>query len=213
MIRVLIADEHRSFAEALAIRLDAEPGLAIVATVTRPAEALRATRGRPPDVAIVDVDGGDDFLALAEPLRAMCPGVGLVAVSGGEDIEVLARAVRHGFRGWVSKEAAVETLVDVLKALRVGETCIPPLLLTGLLAHLLQEEVGRSAAATAIDSLTARELQVLRAMSSGASRQDVAAQLGISANTLRTHVQNVLTKLGVHTSLAAVQLARSAGVT
>ena len=213
MISVLIADEHRSFAESLAIRLDVEPDLDVVAAVTRPAQALRAGRGRPADVLIVDVDGGEDFLTMAAPLRAMWPGLGLVAVSGGEDIELLARAVRHGYRGWVPKEAAVETLIDVLKAVRAGETCIPPLLLTGLLAHLLREEAGRSAAAAAIDSLTGRELQVLRALSTGDGRQDVAAQLGISANTLRTHVHNILTKLGVHTSLAAVQLARSAGVT
>jgi DNA-binding NarL/FixJ family response regulator len=213
MINVLIADAHRSFAEALAVRLGVEPDLEVVAAVTRPAQALRAGSGRHADVAIVDADGGEDFLGLAEPLRAMWPGLCLVALSGGEDIDVLARAVRHGFRGWLSKEASVETLIDVLKALRSGETRIPPLLLTGLLAQLLREETRRSAAAAAIDSLTGRELQVLKALSSGASRQDVAAQLGVSTNTLRTHVQHILTKLGVHTALAAVQLARSAGVT
>lgn len=194
------------------MRLDLEPDLEVVAAVNRPAQALRACRGRPVDVVIVGVDGGEDILPMAGSLRAMWPGLGLVAVSGGQDIELLTRAVRHGFRGWVAKEAAVETLIDVLKALRSGATCIPSLLLTGLLANLLREDAGRSAAAAAFDSLTERELQVLRALSSGAGRQDVAAQLGISANTLRTHVHNILAKLGVHTSLAAVQLARSAGV-
>jgi DNA-binding NarL/FixJ family response regulator len=213
MIGILIADDQRSFAEVLAIRLDVEPDLQVVAAVGRPEDGLRVTRAHSVDVAVVNVDGGDDFVALGGQLQALRPGLELVAVSAGDDDAVLARAVREGFRGWVSKDSGVQSLLDVLRAVCRGETCIPPLLLTGLLRHLLQEQADQGATNAPIASLTARELQVLRAMSNGAARQDIAEQLSISPNTVRTHMQSVLTKLGVHTSLAAVRLARSAGVT
>ena len=89
---------------------------------------------------------------------------------------------------------------------------IPPLLLTGLLAHLMQEHDQTSEAETRLAALTVREREVLKAIASGESRQVIADELAISTNTLRTHLQSILTKLEVHTTLAAVALARRGGV-
>ena len=95
-----------------------------------------------------------------------------------------------------------------MRAVRRGETCIPPVLLTGLLGHLLREQAEERSTGLVLAPLTSRERQVLRAMTRGADRQEISAELGISLNTVRTHSQNILTKLGVHSSLAAVRLAR-----
>jgi len=135
-----------------------------------------------------------------------------VGVAGVDDTDLLAQAVREGFRGWVPKDVGIAALLDVLEAVSRGETCIPPALLSRLLPQLLREEEEQRAAEKPLASLTARELQVLKAMSTGASRHEIAAQLGISSNTVRTHMQSILTKLGVHSSLAAVTVARRAGI-
>jgi DNA-binding NarL/FixJ family response regulator len=117
-----------------------------------------------------------------------------------------------GFRGWVPKDVGIGSLLDVIHGVVRGHTCIPPLLLTSLLHNLLTEEEETRAAERPLSSLTVREREVLRAMSSGANRMQIAELLAISPNTVRTHAQSILTKLEVHTSLAAVMIARRAGL-
>jgi DNA-binding NarL/FixJ family response regulator len=212
-VRIVLGDTQRAFIEALALRLDDEPDVCVVAAVTRPEDVERVVRSQRLDVAVLSADtGAADFVALGSALLSAQPPPFLVAVSGSDDTAALARAVRMGFRGWVPKEAGVPTLLDVVHAVRRGETWIPPLMLTGLLDRLLLEEEEQRAATAPLASLTVREVDVLRAMTNGASRQETAVQLAMSVNTVRTHTQSILRKLGVHSSLAAVAVARRAGL-
>lgn len=213
-IRVVLGDGHRSFVEALAMRLDAERGFEVVATAWRPEETMRAVRAQPVDVAVLAVDGKTGgFLDLGDRLLALRPALKLVGVTNGDDPTALLHAVRSGFRAWVPKDVGICVLLDVLHAVCRGETWIPPVLLTRLLHELFSEREEQRAAELPLASLTAREQEVLRVMARGASRQEIAGQLDISSNTVRTHTQSILNKLGVHSSLAAVTLARRAGVT
>lgn len=211
-IRVVLGDEQRSFVEALAMRLEQEPFIRVVAAVTRPEEVLRAVRAQPVDLAVLTVDRHGGLLDLGPRLSAARPELKLVGVAGTDDTATMARAVQAGFRAWIPKDVGICVLLDVLQAVCRGETWIPPGLLTRLLEHLLTEQEEKRRAEEPLAALTAREQQVLRAMSSGATRDEIARQLCISGNTVRTHTQSILTKLGVHTSLAAVTLARRAGV-
>ncbi|MGY1671020.1 response regulator transcription factor [Geodermatophilus sp. SYSU D00710] len=210
--RLLLADHHRSFVQALAIRLDQEPDLEVVAAVTDAQEVLEFADGRLIDIAVLDVAEPGGFLEASDRLRVARPQVHLVAVAADDDVAVLARAVRQGFRAWVSKELGVAALLDGLRVVRRGGTVIPPVLLTRLLTHLLDEQEKQRNADVLLTLLTSREIQVLRAMTRGLPRYEIAAELGISLNTVRTHVQGILAKLDVNTSLAAVALARRAGM-
>ena len=212
MTGILLADVHRSFVESLAMLLDAHAGLHVVGAVTRADEVLQVVRSRPVDVAVLTVDGGrEDLLALATALLAARPDLKLVAVAEADDVAVLARAIRGGFRAWVHKSDGVAGLVDVLGAVLRDETRIPPPLLTGLLAHLVRGEQEKCAVEKILAALTVRERQVLDALVTGSTRQEIAEDLEISLNTVRTHLQSILRKLGVHTSLAAVTLVRRGG--
>jgi DNA-binding NarL/FixJ family response regulator len=213
MTRLLLADGHRSFVEALGELLAAEPSFEVVVTAGDAEAALRGVRAHPVDVAVLTVDGGvgDGCLAVARELVAARPGLKLVAVAQEDDVALLARTVREGFRGWVTKSRDVASFLDVLNAVARGETSIPPLLLTQLLAHLLHEDEKKEAAENRLDALTARERQVLEAIATGASRQAIAEELDISPNTLRTHLQSILGKLEVHTALAAIAVVRRGG--
>ncbi|MFD2092812.1 response regulator transcription factor [Blastococcus deserti] len=211
-LRLLLADPHLAFVEALAPRLSAEPGLRVVGTVTRPEDALRVVRTRPVDVALLAVDGtGSQFVDAAGALADERPELALAALAEADDVGTVARVVRMGFRGWVPKDLDVAALVVVLEGIRRGETHIPPALLTRLLPHLLREQEERRAAERPFATLTPREREVLRAMCRGATRQEIAEELEVSHNTVRTHLQKILGKLGLHSSLAAVTLARKAG--
>jgi DNA-binding NarL/FixJ family response regulator len=212
-IRVLLGDEHRSFVEALAMRLATEPGLHVAAAVSVPHDVVRAVRARPVDVAVLAVE--DDFGGFIDAGRqalAVRPELKLVGVTSGADVAVLARAVRAGFRAWVPKDVGICVLLDALQAVCRGETWIPPILLTRLLRQLFRDQQDVRAAKGPLAKLTVREHEVLTAMSSGATREEIARRLCISGNTVRTHTQSILNKFGVHTSLAAVTLARRAGV-
>jgi DNA-binding NarL/FixJ family response regulator len=212
-IRLLLADTQRAFVEALAPQLQAEADLQVVATATQPEEALHVAAGRAVDVALLTVDGGANrLLAGADALLAAQLGLVAVAVAEEDDVPLLARVLRLGFRGWVPKAVGVAELVHAIRGVHRGETHIPPVLLTRLLPYLLDEQEDRRAAERPFASLTPRELEVLREMSRGVTRHDIAADLGVSPNTVRTHVQNILAKLDVHTSLAAVTMARRAGI-
>jgi DNA-binding NarL/FixJ family response regulator len=100
----------------------------------------------------------------------------------------------------------------VIKGVMRDETHIPPLLLTGVIRELTAARRDRTESERLVESLTPREKQVLRCMVAGLGRQAVADRLFLSPHTVRTHMQNVLGKLGVHSTLAAVALARRAGV-
>ena len=213
-IRVLLADHHRSFVEALAMQLSTEPTLDVVGVAVRPDEvAAAAVHDQGVDVAVLAIDDTDaGFLDVAPQLRLEWPGLGLVAVSGDDDPALLLRAVKQGFRGWITKEAGVQELLDVVTGVSRGETRIPPRLVTRLLHSLLEDDTEHQDAAQRCSTLTHREREVLAALSRGATRTEIAEELAISTNTVRTHTQRILAKLEVHTSVAAVAIARRASL-
>ena len=211
-IRLLLADGHRAFVEALALRLDAEPDLVVAGVVVQPEDVLPVVAAQQVDVAVLTVGVAPDFLGTGARLAETRPGTALVAVAEDDDLALVTGALRAGFRAWVPKAVGVTALVQGVRAVHRGESWIPPLLLTSLLPYLLDRREAEQAPDAPFAALTSREADVLRAMARGATRPEIAAELAISAHTVRTHTQNIFTKLGVHTSLAAVALARRAGL-
>jgi two-component system NarL family response regulator len=213
-IRVLLAGSLPAVVEPLGLRLDAEPGLRVTGTAVEPHEALRALRGRPVDVAVLALAAGaGDFLAVSDAMRTVRPALALIGLPDDDDVRLLERAVRRGFRGWVPMDRSVSALADAVRAVHRGETVIPPELLTGLLRRLLEDRRDPPDAGSPFALLSPRELQVLRELARGGTRFDIAEELGISPNTVRTHTQSILAKLGVHSSVAAVTLALRSGLT
>ncbi len=237
-IRVLVVDDHRIFAESLAAALAAEPDVEVSAAGSGPA-ALRCleravTEGRRFDVLLVDADLGavagsvpgqrepgsgsgppppaSDGIALVAGVRVSHPGVRSVVLAERDDPRRAALALQAGASGWVAKDCSLSRLLAVIRGVLREETHLPPALLTGVLRELTAARKHRSDSERLVESLTPREHEVLRCMVAGLGRKDVAARLFLSPHTVRTHMQNVLGKLGVHSTLAAVALARRAGV-
>ncbi|MFE9248773.1 LuxR C-terminal-related transcriptional regulator [Streptomyces sp. NPDC007088] len=236
-IRVLVVDDHRIFAESLAAALAAEPDVDVFAAGSGPA-ALRsleraATEGRRFDVLLVDADlgavaGGTvralpapresaegapvDGIALVTAVRQAHPGVRPVVLAERDDARRAALALQAGASGWVAKDCSLSRLLTVVRGVLRDETHLPPALLTGVLRELTASRKHRTESERLVESLTPREREVLRCMVAGLGRKAVADRLFLSPHTVRTHMQNVLGKLGVHSTLAAVALARRAGV-
>ncbi|OEJ32317.1 response regulator transcription factor [Streptomyces subrutilus] len=236
-IRVLVVDDHRIFAESLAAALAAEPDVDVSAAGSGPA-ALRCleravAEGRRFDVMLVDADLGavagsvpgqrepgsgsgpppaSDGIALVAGVRVSHPGVRSVVLAERDDPRRAALALQAGACGWVAKDCSLSRLLAVIRGVLREETHLPPALLTGVLRELTAARKHRTDSERLVESLTPREHEVLRCMVAGLGRKDVAARLFLSPHTVRTHMQNVLGKLGVHSTLAAVALARRAGV-
>jgi len=205
LTRLLVVDDHRSLAEAVARRFAAEPDFDVVATATNPDAALRAMTGREADVALLDVDlAGADGIGLGVELQQRRPNLRLVAMTCSCRVDQLVQAVRAGFLGWVPKDSRFTVLVDDVRAVLRGETRIPGELLTQLLRELVVRQDERRSLDKRLAAMTVREREVLQCMCEGLSREGIATELMISPNTVRTHMQAILAKLNVHSSLAAV---------
>ncbi|MET9516749.1 response regulator transcription factor [Streptomyces sp. NPDC002994] len=235
-IRVLVVDDHRIFAESLAAALAAEPDVDVCAAGSGPA-ALRsleraAAEGRRFDVMLVDADLGTaaavparavhvpepgedgpvDGISLVAGVRSGQPAVRSVVLAEKDDPRRAALALQAGAAGWVAKDSSLQRLLAVIRGVLRDETHLPPALLTGVLRELTAARKHRTESERLVESLTPREREVLRCMVAGLGRKAVAERLFLSPHTVRTHMQNVLGKLGVHSTLAAVALARRAGV-
>ncbi|RKN37751.1 LuxR C-terminal-related transcriptional regulator [Streptomyces hoynatensis] len=215
-IRVLVVDEHRIFAESLATALTAEQDVEAAAVGSLPAalQCLERTRaGHEPSYDIllldVDLDAEGELLGAA---RDRFPGLHPVMLAAYDDAGLAARSLTGGACGWVAKDSSLARLLQVIRGVLRDETHVPPALLTGVLRELNRDRRHRSEHQLLVESLTPRELEVLRCMLAGLGRKAVAERLYLSPHTVRTHMQNVLGKLGVHSTLAAVALARRAGV-
>jgi DNA-binding NarL/FixJ family response regulator len=208
-----VIDDHELFVDALARRLEIEPSVELVGRAGSAATAVRALGRGPVDVVIVDADlDGDDGMALVASIVEQDLAPAVVVVTGHETVEVAARAVRAGAKGFVSKLDHTEELVDAVRAVHRGETRLPNRLLAGILAELQRAAREDDELVRRLAMLTDREREVLAHLAAGAERAAIARELFISAHTVRTHVQRILTKLGVHSQLEAVSVALRAGL-
>jgi DNA-binding NarL/FixJ family response regulator len=157
-------------------------------------------------------EGLVDGISLVAGVRSAQPGVRTVVLAEKDDPRRAALALQAGASGWVAKDCSLSRLLNVIRGVLRDETHLPPALLTGVLRELTAARKHRTESERLVESLTPREREVLRCMVAGLGRKAVAERLFLSPHTVRTHMQNVLGKLGVHSTLAAVALARRAGV-
>lgn len=206
MIRVLLVDDHASFRQPLAFMLDREPGLAVVAQAGSLAEARGAPGGI--DVALVDLDLPDgDGATLVRELRATSPGVAVLVLTAAGDRAEHARAVEAGAAGVLHKSARLAEIVAAVRRLAAGEPFYTPADLIELLRLAGRRREADRDAQAALARLTPREREVLQALADGLADKEIARRLGVSAETVRTHMVNLLGKLGVESRLQALVFA------
>ncbi|GGV21322.1 hypothetical protein GCM10010495_41060 [Kitasatospora herbaricolor] len=187
-----------------------------VGSTTYPPAAPGATEAPAADPSFRPTEGGGapppDGITLIARARRNHPSLRAVVLAETDDPRRAARALHAGACGWVAKDSSLARLTAVVRGALRDETHLPPALLTGVIRELTTARRDRTESERLVDSLTPREKQILRCMVGGLGRQAVAERLYLSPHTVRTHMQNVLGKLGVHSTLAAVAVARRAGV-
>lgn len=213
-ISVVVVDGQRTFADALAARLAVEPGLLVVAASESAAFVRRMLVGRQVDVALLDADlpdGRDLAFDLARAPAITARPVQVIMLGAVPEAMRIVEALRAGVAGWVPKEQSTEYLLDAIRGVMRGETRLPCTAVGPILQHLFRDRDERAKSVNhPLAALTPREREVLSYLAEGIGRREVADRMHLSANTVRSHLQNLMAKLGVHTTLEAVAMARRA---
>jgi len=208
MTELLLVEDHAAFREALAFMLDREPDFNVVAQAGIAAQA--AAVGPSWDIALADLslpDGGG--APLVETLAVRGTVVVLTAsASAGEH----AAAYEAGAAGVVSKAAAMSEIIDALRTVASGETLVEPAELVEILREARRYRQQQRDSEELRQRLTPREREVLQALADGKSNREIADALFISVETQRTHMVNILNKLGAHSQLQALVVAVRNGI-
>jgi DNA-binding NarL/FixJ family response regulator len=203
---VLLVDDHRLVLESLARVLGEEPDIDIVGTAMTVAEAKEVAR-EPVDVVLMDYRLPDGTgVEATRAIKARWPASRIIMLTAVDDDETVLESIQAGADGYLTKDKAIEDVVATVRAAHAGATLLPRDVIVAI-ARRVSESRDRQAERVPVEALTPRELEVLKALVEGLSTPDICARLVITPNTLRTHVQNIMGKLHVHSKLEAVSFA------
>jgi DNA-binding NarL/FixJ family response regulator len=207
-IRVLIVDDHAVFADLLGFAIEVEPDLVCVGHAASAERALALTRELRPDVVVMDLQlgsTGTEGIDLTRSVMAEHPTTRVVVLTALKDHHLAVTAARAGAVGYLQKDGELVTVIHALRAAHNGLVLLAPRLLSEIGELLPADEAPRVA-------LSDREREVLVLMNQGLAARAISEQLDVSLNTARTHLRNVITKLGAHSQLEALTRARRLGL-
>jgi NarL family two-component system response regulator LiaR len=189
-IRLALVDDHRVVRRGLRSFLEAFPGVAVVGEASSGEEALEKIEGWLPDVVVMDLlmPGGMDGIETTRRIRAITPHTQVVVLTAYTDDARVVGALRAGAIGYVRKDAEPEILLAAVQAAARGRSMLDPAIAGSVLQDLVSS-------AKVKDDLTEREMEVLRLLAHGRTNREIAEELIVSAETVKTHVGNVLAKL------------------
>jgi len=201
LIRILTVDDHPLLRKGIASLVNAEPDLKLVAEASNGKEAIDAFRAHQPDVTLMDlqmpsVDGIDAINAI----RREFPDARIIVLTTYSGDTQVLRALKAGARGYMLKGHVHRELLDAIRAVHAGQKRIPPEIAAQLADH------------AADDTLTQREIDVLQLIAAGNSNKLIADQLSIGEATVKSHVTNILSKLGANDRAHAVTIGLKRGI-
>lgn len=200
-IRVMIVDDHHVVRQGLAALLKASNAVEVVAEAADGREAIQRWGAHAPDVTLMDLQmqpvGGVEAI---QRIRAEHPNARFVVLTTYDGDEDIFRALQAGAKGYLLKGMTLDELLETIRIVHSGKTRIP-----GAIAEKLADRVSGQ-------ELTPRELEVLERIVAGRSNRDAASDLGISETTVKTHVNSLLSKLGVADRTHAATLAIQRGI-
>ena len=194
---MLLADDHEVVREGLRLALLRSPHIRVVGEAPDGETAVTLAERRRPDVIVMDLRmPGMDGIEATEEIMRRLPDAKVLIFTAYSERALLQRGLESGARGYILKEAPHETLLRAIEKVAAGETFVDP----SLMAALTQSRGGT-------DVLTPREREILQLLADGLSNADVAGQLFISQETVKSHVRHILTKLEADTRTQAVAIA------
>jgi DNA-binding NarL/FixJ family response regulator len=211
-VRVLIADDQALVRAGFRRLIDSEPGIDVVAESGDGLEAIDAACRTRTDVVLMDIRMPRlDGLEATRRLLARRPGTRVLILTTFDLDEYVFDALRAGASGFLLKDAQPDELLAAIRVVAGGDALLAPSITRRLIEEFARRPAARDRPA-ALDELTARELEVLRLLARGLSNAEIAAELILGEATVKTHVANVLMKLGLRDRVQAVVLAYESGL-
>jgi DNA-binding NarL/FixJ family response regulator len=200
-IRILIVDDHPVVREGLAALIERREDMTVVGEASNGREAIEQFQRFTPDVTLLDLRMPEvDGVTAITGFRAQAPTARISVLTTYDSDEDIYRGLRAGAKAYLLKDTPPQELLDTIRAVHAGQTRIPP----DVAAKLAERMTG--------PELTNRELDVLRLLMAGKSNKQIAAALFISEGTVKTHVNNILGKLGASDRTQAVTTALKRGL-
>jgi DNA-binding NarL/FixJ family response regulator len=200
-VKVLIADDHTMFLAGLTSIIDMERDMIVVAQATDGRQATDQWRKHRPNITLLDLRMPVlDGVGVIEEIRREDTSARIVILTTYDSDNDIYRAIKAGAKGYLLKDARREELVDCIRQVNAGETCIPPALMQKLVTGINNEP------------LTDREREVLQLLTNGKSNKEIGATLFISEFTVKGHLRNIFTKLNVLSRTEAISAAARRGL-
>ncbi len=219
-IQILLVDDQALFREGMRVLLSLQPDFEVVGEAANGEEALRLAAMHHPHVVLMDLRMPIlDGVAATRRLRAAQPACRVIVLTTFDDDDYVFDGLRAGAVGYLLKDTPADKLVEAIRAVARGESFLQPSIAAKVVAEFARLPVPAArptATGHAAQSLAAplsdRELEILRLVARGATNKDIAAQLVITEGTVKNHLTNILSKLGVHDRTQAALKARDLGL-
>ena len=200
-IRVLVADDHVTVREGLAAIIGRQPDMTVAGEAATGRDAVGLWHEQRPDVTLIDLRMPvlDGVGAIAE-IRRADPSARIVVLTTFDTDNDISRAISAGAKGYLLKDAPREELLECIRKVNAGETCIPASVVAKLAANMTS------------DPLTVRELNVLALLAQGRSNKEIAMKLYVSETTVKSHLRSIFAKLNVLSRTEAISVASRRGL-
>ncbi len=198
MKRILLVDDHVLFREGVVSLLNAQPDFDVVGQASSVASAISMVSDLQPDLVLMDFSLPDGTgLDATRIILAQWPETDIVFLTVHEEDDRLFAAIRSGAKGYLLKNVPISKLLAFLRGLEVGEIAVSPAMTRRIMDEFARLEPASEPSPAVPSELTARELEVLQELATGASNREIADRLIIAENTVKNHVRNILTKLNL----------------
>jgi DNA-binding NarL/FixJ family response regulator len=213
MITVAMIEDHQILVDSLGLMLRYESDIEFLGAASSIANGSRLVQETTPDVLLLDVGLPDgNGLDLIPEINQISPQTNIVVLTSLSDETTLMRVVDSGISGFVSKNSQLSELLDTIHKAAQGEIVMPTSLLVGLLQRLPRDKAAAYKEEKGWERLTVREQEILELLARGTSGNEIAEELHIAPLTVRTHIRNMMSKMGVHSRLEAVAFGMKNGL-
>jgi DNA-binding NarL/FixJ family response regulator len=213
MITVSMIEDHQILVDSLSLMLRYESDIDFLGSASSVTKGHNLIKETTPDVLLLDVGLPDgNGLDLIPEVNQISPDTNIVVLTSLSDEATLMRVIDSGISGFVSKNSELSELMETIRKAAEGEIVMPTSLLVGLLMRLPRDKAAAYQEEKGWERLTMREQEVLELLATGKTGSEIAEELHIAPLTVRTHIRNLMSKLGVHSRLEAVTFGMKNGL-